>query len=174
MEYLMTYGWAILVIVIVLAALLYLGVFNLGERVPDQCRFKVGILCTSAKVSAADGMTVKLQNTLGSTIYVCQLRCSGAQDDTGLLVETAYPIASCGTPLATIASGQAASVPEPSESAKGCLTDGTKAASDTPDTLYDTAGERVRGKAYMWYYEQGDTGSNARVAVGDLQTTIQP
>lgn len=171
MEYLMTYGWAILVIVIVLAALLYLGVFNLGERVPDQCRFKVGILCTSAKVSVTDGMTLKLQNTLGTTIYVCRMRCSGAADDTGTLVSTGYPILSCGTPLVTIPSGQSGTPIDPV--AKGCLTDGNAGAGDAPDAAYDSAGERVRGKVYMWYYEQGDTGTNTQVAVGDLQTSIQ-
>ncbi|MCX6777790.1 MAG: hypothetical protein NT157_02800, partial [Candidatus Micrarchaeota archaeon] len=51
MEYLMTYGWAILVIVIVLAALLYLGVFNV--RPPEICTFSPGITCKTFYLKAA-------------------------------------------------------------------------------------------------------------------------
>ncbi len=167
MEYLMTYGWAILVIVIVLAALLYLGVFNLGSRVPDQCNFKVGLLCTSAKVSVNDGMTLKLQNTLGSTIYVCDVACSNAQDDTGLLVSDGLPACDSTSAIATIASGQAGSINQ--TAATGCYASG-----DGTGALIGAAGDRVRGKVYLWYVEQGDAGTNARIAVGDLQTTIQP
>ncbi len=38
LEYLMTYGWAILVIVIVVAALFALGILNPGTYVQENCR----------------------------------------------------------------------------------------------------------------------------------------
>ncbi|MCL5100921.1 MAG: hypothetical protein M1122_03145 [Candidatus Marsarchaeota archaeon] len=37
MEYLMTYGWAILIIAVVLGALSFLGIFNTGSIVPSVC-----------------------------------------------------------------------------------------------------------------------------------------
>ncbi len=50
MEYLMTYGWAILVIVIVLAALLYLGIFNLNP--PEVCTMPAGMSCPKSYLRA--------------------------------------------------------------------------------------------------------------------------
>jgi len=47
MEYLMTYGWAILVIAIVLAALFELGVFSSANGLPTQCIGQSPYECTS-------------------------------------------------------------------------------------------------------------------------------
>ncbi|ASI13968.1 hypothetical protein Mia14_0665 [Candidatus Mancarchaeum acidiphilum] len=47
MEYLMTYGWAILIIAIVLAALYILGVFNGSAFIGTTCTATSGALCTS-------------------------------------------------------------------------------------------------------------------------------
>lgn len=157
MEYLMTYGWAILVIVIVLAALLYLGVFNVGERVPEQCNFKVGILCTSAKV-VVDDITLNLRNGLGNKIVICAITCDDTETADSL---AAITVADCGTTnLGDLDVGQTGNF----ASGAGC-TDAAGAA--------DTVGDRYRGKVFVQYYEQGDTG-NARIAQGDLQAVVQP
>ena len=37
MEYLMTYGWAILILAVVLVSLAYLGVFNSATAQPNVC-----------------------------------------------------------------------------------------------------------------------------------------
>ncbi len=37
MEFLMTYGWAILVVLAAVGILAYLGVFNMDERIPSTC-----------------------------------------------------------------------------------------------------------------------------------------
>jgi hypothetical protein len=52
MEYLMTYGWALLVIVIVIAVLLYINPF----RAPEQCIFdQAGFLCNKPILFATTG-----------------------------------------------------------------------------------------------------------------------
>jgi hypothetical protein len=159
--------FAILMVVVMLSSLLYLGVFNLGERVPDQCRFKVGILCTSAGISASDGIMLNLQNTMGSKISVCRIRCSGDTTDTGAIITQAVPKCDGGG-LGSIGSGQAGAFKDKSPDAMGCLKDGNDLSGP-----YYKAGQRVRGKLYLWYSEQGDNG-NARLTVGDLQTTVMP
>ncbi len=58
MEYLMTYGWALLVIVIVIAVLIYINPF----RAPEQCVFdQAGFLCQKPVLlvtgKAPDGVT---------------------------------------------------------------------------------------------------------------------
>ncbi|NYZ78872.1 hypothetical protein H0N99_01875, partial [Candidatus Micrarchaeota archaeon] len=56
MEYLMTYGWAILIIMVVLAVLFYLGVLN--PPIPEQCVFPAGITCISSKLNTTGGLTL--------------------------------------------------------------------------------------------------------------------
>jgi hypothetical protein len=48
MEYLMTYGWAILIIAVVLAALFALGIFNGSNLVTNACQASTGYLCQNA------------------------------------------------------------------------------------------------------------------------------
>ncbi len=59
MEYLMTYGWAILIIAIVLAALYILGVFNGSAFIGTTCTATSGALCTSP-IAAPGNFTVTL------------------------------------------------------------------------------------------------------------------
>ncbi|MFH1470763.1 MAG: hypothetical protein ABIF01_03375, partial [Candidatus Micrarchaeota archaeon] len=76
MEYLMTYGWAILVIVIVLAALLYLGVFNLAGKTPDLCQFQVGLQCSSFRLDASDdNLSLTIINGYQEKINITQAAC---------------------------------------------------------------------------------------------------
>ncbi len=65
MEYLMTYGWAILIIAIVLAALYVLGVFNGSTFIGTSCSPAYGALCTSP-IAAPYNFTVTLKN-IGQT-----------------------------------------------------------------------------------------------------------
>ncbi|MCX8206186.1 MAG: hypothetical protein N3H30_03070 [Candidatus Micrarchaeota archaeon] len=62
MEYLMTYGWAILFIVIVLGVLVYLQVFNPQSKLQDQCSLPVGWQCTVASLSTNGKLTLKIAN----------------------------------------------------------------------------------------------------------------
>ena len=39
MEFLMTYGWAILVVLVVIGALAYFGVLSPKKLLPDKCLF---------------------------------------------------------------------------------------------------------------------------------------
>ncbi|VVB57606.1 Uncharacterised protein [uncultured archaeon] len=67
MEYLMTYGWALLVIVIVIAVLLYINPF----RAPEQCLFdQAGFLCSKPVllVSGADAGGARVNSLLHATL----------------------------------------------------------------------------------------------------------
>ncbi len=75
MEYLMTYGWAILVIVIVLAALLYLGVFT--PKPPEFCQMPPGLGCTSAYLdSSTDELSITIYNSFQKDMTVIALGCT--------------------------------------------------------------------------------------------------
>ncbi len=72
MEYLMTYGWAILIIAIVLAALYVLGVFNGSAFVGTTCTATSGALCTSPIASPGNFIVTLGQvgtNDWGTTTF---------------------------------------------------------------------------------------------------------
>jgi uncharacterized protein (UPF0333 family) len=73
LEFLMTYGWAFLVILIMIGALAYFGVLSPTKFLPERCTFGSQFVCKDYLIttdgSTAD-VTVKLQNNLGQAIYV--------------------------------------------------------------------------------------------------------
>ena len=64
MEFLMTYGWAVLIVLAAIAALAYMGVLNPDRYLPDRCTMPAGIACLDYTIT---GNTVKLtmQNAAG-------------------------------------------------------------------------------------------------------------
>src|SRR3989344_3970860 len=66
MEFLMTYGWAILVVLVAIGALAYFGVLSPDKFLPSKCQLPAGIACTDFKVDAGAGtVKVVLRNGLG-------------------------------------------------------------------------------------------------------------
>lgn len=67
LEFLMTYGWAILVVLAAIAALAYFGVLSPDRFLPNKCTIQGGFSCTEYKVSGAtDTVQVNVQNNLGT------------------------------------------------------------------------------------------------------------
>lgn len=82
MEYLMTYGWAILAIIIVIAALIYLNPFS----APELCLFQQqGFSCSEPQPQVyldSNGdvsMNVRIWNKLGRSIIIQKVLCTTAQ-----------------------------------------------------------------------------------------------
>jgi hypothetical protein len=69
MEYLMTYGWAILIIAVVLAALFSLNVFNAGSSLGTSCIGQPGFACTTPIISSAGVLSFTLGQGVGYTAY---------------------------------------------------------------------------------------------------------
>ncbi|MBS3097210.1 hypothetical protein J4209_00275 [Candidatus Woesearchaeota archaeon] len=64
MEFLMTYGWAILVVLVAIGALAYFGVLSPDKFLPSKCTLPSGIACIDHKASAT-GVTLVIQNGMG-------------------------------------------------------------------------------------------------------------
>ncbi|MGC9057777.1 MAG: hypothetical protein ACP5H8_01735 [Candidatus Micrarchaeia archaeon] len=62
MEYLMTYGWALLVVVLVLGALIYLQVLNPQARLQDTCTLPIGWDCKVESLKGDGKLTLKITN----------------------------------------------------------------------------------------------------------------
>ena len=75
MEYLMTYGWALLIIVVVLAVLFYLGVFSIGAPIGSICNPYADYLCQNPVLSSSGNLTVNF-GEIGSTMSITGTACS--------------------------------------------------------------------------------------------------
>lgn len=69
LEFIMTYGWAILVVLVAIGALAYFGVLNPDRFLPSKCTLQAGIACLDHKTEdfgPGNGeVTVLLKNSLG-------------------------------------------------------------------------------------------------------------
>lgn len=72
MEFLMTYGWAILVVLAAIGALSYFGVLDTASLLPERCNFPTGLECIGrASISSTtDSVRLVVQNDYGSRIII--------------------------------------------------------------------------------------------------------
>ncbi|HYD03587.1 MAG TPA: hypothetical protein VEC16_04765 [Alphaproteobacteria bacterium] len=67
-EFLITYGWAIMAAISVIGALAYFGLTNPSSSLPDKCLFSNAFECRDYYVNST-AIRVKLVNSLGESIY---------------------------------------------------------------------------------------------------------
>ncbi len=84
MEFLMTYGWAILIMLTVIAILFYLGVFSPATVSPNACVLPAGFSCHGYKVTSGSGddgrLCLILLQTTGHTINITKMACSDQEN----------------------------------------------------------------------------------------------
>jgi uncharacterized protein (UPF0333 family) len=64
MEFLMTYGWAILVVLAAIGALAYFGVLSPDRFSPEKCTLPAGIACLDFRYTGTD-IELSIQNGAG-------------------------------------------------------------------------------------------------------------
>ncbi|MFH1399821.1 MAG: hypothetical protein ABIG95_06980 [Candidatus Woesearchaeota archaeon] len=78
MEFLMTYGWAILVVLVVIGALAYFGVLNPQRLLPPRCTFPTGLTCRDYVVHEnSSNMIISLSNAMGKSINIVSVIANG-------------------------------------------------------------------------------------------------
>src|SRR3989344_6998129 len=88
MEFLMTYGWAILVVLIVIGALAYFGVLNPQTLLPERCELQLGIRCKDHLISAAtDDIRLSIENGRGSDVMLSSLMAYSPELGVGCSVD---------------------------------------------------------------------------------------
>jgi hypothetical protein len=76
LEFIMTYGWAILVVLVMIGALAYFGVLSPKNYLPDRCTMGAGMNCKDYQVTetaAGSGklrVQMNIENKGGSTIKI--------------------------------------------------------------------------------------------------------
>lgn len=83
MEFLMTYGWAILVVLAAIAALAYFGVLSPSNLLPEQTTFAAPLAnIDQATIDATSGnVQVVLKNNVGQTIKILRTQTVTGSDD---------------------------------------------------------------------------------------------
>ena len=79
LEYLITYGWLILIITIVLAALLVSGIFNLNSLVGNTCAFPADFGCSSTSLASNGLLSVSIVQDTHSPINITGIACDSNQ-----------------------------------------------------------------------------------------------
>lgn len=76
MEFLMTYGWAILVVLVAVGALAYFGVLSPDKFLPNKCTLAAGIGCLDHKATPTQ-LQVIIQNSLGYDLSLVTIKAGG-------------------------------------------------------------------------------------------------
>lgn len=68
LEFLTTYGWAFLVILVAIGALSYFGVFDMGNLVPKRCSVDAEFNCPDYQIVKSQNVSIILQSAAGQSI----------------------------------------------------------------------------------------------------------
>ena len=82
MEFLMTYGWAILVVLAAIGALAYFGVLSPDNLLPERCAGPPGLDCLekASLDASADTIELAFKNNLGQTITLTGVEATSCGD----------------------------------------------------------------------------------------------
>ena len=154
MEFLMTYGWAILVVLVVIGALGYFGVLSPTALLPEKCVFGVELACQDYAVHT-NKIELKLQNNIGTAMVISKVAV--VKDD-----KVTYM-------CETTAEGKAGLMigPIPLQNSQvGSYTIDCKGTN-----LLDRVDQKTRLYVNVWY-KKGETGLEHKVE-GDLFAIVQ-
>ena len=91
MKYLMTYGWLILILAVVIAVLFDVGVFT--PPLQSSCLSISGYLCSTPRIDSSGALTIQFSRTTGSPITITGLECSKGGSPDGVM----YSVGGIGT-----------------------------------------------------------------------------
>ena len=79
LEFLTTYAWAFLVILIMVGALAYFGILTPGKLLPNRCTFGTEIACIDYSITAPGTNTfdLRLKNNIGEPIIIPAIATTG-------------------------------------------------------------------------------------------------
>ena len=97
-EFIMTYGWAILVVIVAIGALAYFGVLSPDQFLPEKCIFPPGLACIDFKVTTTQTQ-MYIQNTMGYDVIINSVNLS---DKPNCVYSGNYPLNNGDNNLFTI------------------------------------------------------------------------
>ena len=92
MEYLTTYGWAVLLIMIVIGVLFFLGVFNTANyQASAECAMGGGFSCTNVSMAANGLITYTITDNTADPVNVIGFGCGTNQSNAMLQYKNSLP-----------------------------------------------------------------------------------
>jgi hypothetical protein len=77
LEFLTTYGWAFLIILVMIGAISYFGILNPSKFLPQRCTASAEFSCVDYQLlSASGGVSLQLKQGIGKTIYFENVTCT--------------------------------------------------------------------------------------------------
>ncbi len=161
MEYLMTYGWAILIIAVVLGALFSLGVFSSSNLLGTSCIAYSGYTCTNPLLHSST-FTATVGQATGTSWTATNVLL--LQYGTGTPVAAAFAAAGCSDPVTGgLSSGQTFNV----IFTQAATT--TSTCSATP--LAVSVGSSFSGSIWAFYTAAGTSGLISQVATLNVKAS---
>lgn len=85
MEFLMTYGWAILVVLVAIGALAYFGVLSPEQFLPEKCTISTGsgLFCGDFAIDSSAAVRLNIKNILTESVTVTAITLTNGGGGTG-------------------------------------------------------------------------------------------
>lgn len=75
LEFLTTYGWAFLVILIMVGALAYFGILKPSKLLPDRCNFGPEVNCLDFQMSrTGNSIKMRIKNNIGEVVTISDIK----------------------------------------------------------------------------------------------------
>jgi len=83
LEFIATYGWAILVVLVMTGAFAYFGILNPSKLMPSRCGGTPEFTCSDYQIVADTEVTSMMvfKQAIGKTIYLTNATCAYMNDD---------------------------------------------------------------------------------------------
>lgn len=116
LEFLTTYGWAFLVILLMVGALAYFGILSPGRLLPNRCNFGAEFQCLDFQIKKAvpDEFKLRLKNGVGQLIDVQSMTITREDG-------TAYPAACAVAPVMPFNGFKSAQIQDFTFTGVGCV-----------------------------------------------------
>lgn len=101
MEFLMTYGWAILVVLIAIGALAYFGVLSPEQFLPEKCVISAGsgLFCEDFSIKSATAVDLRIHNILTDNLVIDAVTLTNKPGGETCSLSAAVPITADATAL---------------------------------------------------------------------------
>jgi len=93
LEFLTTYGWAFLIILVMIGTISYFGILNPAKLLPSRCMTGSELNCGDYRIRSDGTVELQLTQSMGKTIYLESFNCTweGTEDNIDMTPQTWPP-----------------------------------------------------------------------------------
>lgn len=99
LEYLTTYGWAFILIIIMIGAMAFFGILNPKNLLPNRCSFSSEFPCTDHVILSTGEVRLKIKNNAGMSIILTKFDAKTDTMNLGCSITSSNQGISLGNPI---------------------------------------------------------------------------